>query len=81
VIAKGPGGGVMMYLADQSEPQELVIKNSAAGKTFIGPAGDAGGASDREIIAANGGEFVTEWVDPDSASRYGTMVYVRCPTK
>jgi hypothetical protein len=82
VVAKGPSGGVMMYLADQSEAQELIIKNSADGRTFLGPAAEpAGGPSDREIITANSAEFVTQWVDPDAAGRYGTMVYARCPAR
>ena len=36
VITKGPTGGVMMYLADQSEPQELVLKGAQGGKTYVG---------------------------------------------
>ena len=41
VISKGPTGGVMMYQADQSKPQELVVK-AGDGKTFIGPAERSG---------------------------------------
>ena len=81
VITKGPTGGVMMYLADQSEPQELVLKGAAGGKTYVGPPGDAGGSDDREVIDVDANSFTTNFVDPDNAHRYGTMVYVRCPTK
>ena len=42
VIAKGPGGGVMMHLADERQPSELRLKGSASGKNYIGPDGDAG---------------------------------------
>jgi len=27
------------------------------------------------------GSFTTNWVDPDSAARYGTSVYERCGQK
>ncbi len=81
VITRGPTGGVMMYLADQSELQELVLKGGPGGKTFVGPPGDAGGSDDREIIDVDPNSFTTIFVDPDNAHRYGTMVYVRCPTK
>jgi len=43
VITRGPGGGVMMYLADSAELQELQLKGSQNGKNYIGPPGDAGG--------------------------------------
>ena len=39
VITRGPGGGVMMYLADSAELQELQLKGSANGKNYIGPPG------------------------------------------
>ena len=78
VIAKGPGGGVMMHLPDQRQPSELRIKTLPDGKTFIGPAGDAGAGQDREVVAFDGRVLVTRYVDPELAGRYGTMVYVRC---
>jgi len=77
-IAKGPGGTVIMHLADQSEPQELKLKGLAGGKTFIGPEGEAGGTQDREIVSFDGKVLVLRWVDTEVASRYGTAVYVRC---
>jgi hypothetical protein len=77
-ITKGPGGGVVMHLADQSEPQELKLKGLAGGKTFIGPDGEAGGQEDREIVSFNGKVMVLRWVNSEIASRYGTAVYVRC---
>ena len=80
VIARGPGGGVMVHLADQKEPQELVIKGRGS-KNYLGPAGDAGGVDDREVTNLGPNGFTMIWVDPDNAHRYGTMVYVRCPSK
>jgi hypothetical protein len=78
VIAKGPNGGVMMYLADQPQLSELVLKAGADGKTYLGPPGDAGTADDRQVLDVGAGSFTTIWVDPDNAARYGTMVYERC---
>jgi hypothetical protein len=81
VIAKGPGGGVMMHLADDRQPSELRLKGSTEGKNYIGPDGDAGVAQDREIVSFDGRVLVTRYVDPDAANRYGNMVYVRCAPK
>jgi hypothetical protein len=78
VINKGPSGGVMMYLADQKELSELVLKGGPTGQTYLGPPGDAGTADDRIVTNVDPNSFTTVWVDPDNASRYGTMVYVRC---
>ncbi len=78
VIAAGPSGGVMMYLADSAQIQELVLKAGPDGKTFLGPAGPAGTPDDREVTNVDPNSFTTIWVDPDSAARYGTMVYERC---
>lgn len=77
-IARGPGGGVVMHLADQSQPQELQLKGLSGGKTFIGPEGEAGGDQDREVVSFDGRVLVLRWVSSEIASRYGTAVYVRC---
>jgi hypothetical protein len=77
-ITRGPNGGVMMYLADSADLQELQLKGSQSGKNYIGPPGDAGGAQDREIVSFDGRTMVLRWVDPEVAGRYGTGVYVRC---
>jgi hypothetical protein len=77
-IAKGPNGGVMMHLPNQRAAQELRLKGTPDGKTFIGPEGEAGGISDREILSFDGRVLVVRYVDPEAAGRYGTMVYVRC---
>jgi hypothetical protein len=78
VIARGPGGGVMMHLPDQRQPSELRLKANSTGKNFIGPDGDSGDGLDREILSFDGRILVTRYVDPDAANRYGNMVYVRC---
>jgi hypothetical protein len=77
-IQRGPNGGVLMHLADQSEPQELQLKGLAGGKTFIGPEGEAGGQQDREVISFDGKILVLRWVDSEIAARYGTAIYVKC---
>jgi hypothetical protein len=81
VISKGPTGGVMMYQPDQSKAQELVVK-AGDGGTYIGPADDpAGGQLDRRVVSFDGNVMVTQWIDPDVVTRYGTMVFVRCSAK
>ena len=72
MIAKGPGGGIMMHLADQREPSELRLKGSADGKNYIGLPGEpAGSPQDREIISFDGRVLITRFVDPDVARRFG----------
>ena len=78
LIGKGPTGGVIMHLADEATPQELRVKGSRSGKNYIGPAGPPGGPQDREIVSFDGRVLTTRFIDPDAATRYGTMVYVRC---
>jgi hypothetical protein len=78
VIGQGPTGGVMMYLADSSQLQELRLKGSASGKDYIGPAGETPGAQDREIVSFDGRVLLLKFVDPEVDGRYGTGVYVRC---
>lgn len=81
VIAKGPNGGLMMHLPDQSAPDELALKG-AEGHNYIGPPNDKpGGANDREVVQVSADSFTIHWVDPDTAQRYGTMVYERCRGK
>jgi hypothetical protein len=77
-IGAGSSGGVIMHLADQATPQELRVKGSSSGKNYIGPPGPPGGEQDREIISFDGRVLITRFVDKDAATRYQTMVYVRC---
>jgi hypothetical protein len=78
VIGQGPTGGVMMYLADSSQLQELRLKGSQSGKDYIGPAGDTPGMQDREIVSFDGRVLLLKFVDPEVDGRYGTGIYVRC---
>jgi hypothetical protein len=81
VIDRGPQGGVMMYLADSAQLQELQLKGSQSGKNYIGPPGPAAGMQDREIVSFDGRTLVLRWMDPEVAGRYGTGVYVRCASE
>jgi hypothetical protein len=81
VIGAGTHGGVIMHLADQATPQELDLKGGPGGKNYIGPAGPAGGDQDREVLSFDGRTMITRFIDKDAATRYGTMVYVRCAPK
>jgi len=78
VIARGPGGGILMHLADEKQPSELRLKASPDGKNYIGPDGPAGDPQDQEITTFDGRVLVTRYVDPDAAKRYGNMVRVKC---
>lgn len=80
VINAGPSGGFMMYLADDSQPSEVVSKQVGNGPIYIGlPDEPPGAQSDREVVRFDGQVLVLKWLDPEVAGRYGTMVYVRCP--
>lgn len=81
VIGQGTNGGVMMYLADSSQLQELRLKGSQSGKDYIGPAGDTPGMQDREIVSFDGRVLLLKFVDPEVDGRYGTGIYVRCAPK
>jgi hypothetical protein len=79
VINQGPSGGVMMYLADQSELQELRLKGGPNNRNFIGPAGEpAGGPQDREIVSFDGRVMVLRFTNSEIDGRYGIGIYVRC---
>ena len=78
VINRGPNGGVLMYLADSAQLQELNLKGSQSGKNYIGPPGPPGGLQDREIVSFDGRIIVLRWMNPEVATRYGAGVYVRC---
>jgi hypothetical protein len=78
VISRGSAGGVIMHLADKSQPEELRMKGGPGGKSYIGPSGQGGMPEDREIISFDGRVMVTRFIDPDAGTRYGSMVFVRC---
>ena len=78
VINRGANGGVMMYLADSAQLQELYLKGGPGGKNYVGPPGPAGGPQDREVVSFDGRAMVLRWMNPEVQTRYGTGVYVRC---
>jgi hypothetical protein len=78
VINRGPGGGIMMYLADSAQLQELFLKGSPGGRNFIGLPGPPGGPQDREVVSFDGRVMILRWTNPEVQNRYGTSVYVRC---
>lgn len=79
VISAGPSGGIMMHLADQKQPVELIVKGSPEGRDYIGRPGEPGSSPlDREIVSFDGRVLIARYVDPDAGTRYGNMVYVRC---
>ena len=79
VIGAGTSGGVIMHLADQSQPTELLLKGGPDGKNYVGPPDEpAGGQRDREIVSFDGRVLILRWMDQEVVGRYGTSVYVRC---
>jgi len=77
-IEGSPSGGVMMLGHDSPKVQDMTLKGSVEGKTYVGPVGDPSGADDREVVSFDGRVMILKWVDPEVAGRYGTMVLVRC---
>lgn len=78
VIAKGPGDGVMMHVADDPKLYELRLKAGAGGRTFLGFEAPAGDPQDRELLSVKPNELVMRFVDPDAHRRYGTFIFSRC---
>jgi hypothetical protein len=79
VINRSPSGGVLMLGHDSPKVEDMNIKGSAEGRTYIGPSPDPAGADDREVVNFDGRVLLLKWVDPEVAGRYGIMVLVRCP--
>lgn len=77
-IAKGPGDGVMMHVADDEKLHELTLKTSADRKTYLGFDAPPGHEQDREILSWSDSRIVMRYVDPDVHTRYGIFIYVRC---
>jgi hypothetical protein len=76
-IDRTPGGNIVMLGHDNPQPQEMVLKGSIEGKTYIGP-GPYPGIEDREVVSFDGKVLILKWVNPEVAGRYGIMVLARC---
>jgi len=77
-IEASTSGGVRMYGHDNPQLQDMALKGSVEGKTYVGPGSDPAGADDREVVSFDGRVLILKWVDPEVAGRYGNMVLVRC---
>jgi hypothetical protein len=77
-VTAGSGGGVMMYLADKTEPSEVFVKVGTDGQVFIGPRGAPAMAEDRQVISYENNVLITEWLDKAKRDHYGTMILVKC---
>jgi hypothetical protein len=78
LIDRSPGGNVLMLGHDNPQPQEMILKGSVEGKTYVGPGPSPAGADDREVVSFDGQVLILKWVDPEIADRYGIMVLARC---
>jgi len=70
--------GVAMLGHDSPAVQDMVVKATADGRTYIGPGPEPGAADDREVVSFDGRVLILKWVDPEVAGRYGTMLLTRC---
>ena len=68
----------MMHVADDPDEHELALKKGADGKTYLGFNAPPGDPADREVVELTPKLMVMKFVDPDTNTRYGTFVYVRC---
>jgi hypothetical protein len=80
LIDRSPAGDILMLGHDNPRPQEMMVKGSVEGKTYIGP-GPYPGVEDREVVSFNGQVLILKWVNPEVAGRYGIMVLARCGPK
>ena len=80
VIDRSPGGDILMLGHDNPKPQEMIVKGSIEGKTYVGP-GPYPGIEDREVVSFDGQLLILKWVNPEVAGRYGVMVLARCGGK
>jgi len=70
--------GVAMLGHDNPAVQDMIIKATADGRTYIGPTPQPGDSDDREVLSFDGRVLILKWIDPEVAGRYGTMLLVRC---
>ena len=77
LIDHSPRGNVLMLGHDSPQTQEMILKGSTEGKTYIGP-GPYPGIEDREVVSFDGKVLILKWVNPEVAGRYGIMVLARC---
>jgi hypothetical protein len=78
LIETSASGGVKMLGHDNPQMQDMNLKGSVQGKTYVGPGAEPAGMDDREIASFDGRVMILKWVDPEVAGRYGNMVLVRC---
>jgi hypothetical protein len=78
LIDHSADGNILMLGHDNPQPQEMILKGSVEGKTYIGPGPSPAGVDDREVVSFDGQVLTLKWVDPEIAGRYGIMVLARC---
>jgi hypothetical protein len=68
-IDRSPGGNILMLGHDNPQPQEMILKGSVEGKTYVGPGPSPAGADDREMVSFDGQVLILKWVGPEIAGR------------
>jgi hypothetical protein len=54
LIDRSPGGNISMLGHDNPQPQEMILKGSVEGKTYVGPGPSPAAADDREVVSFEG---------------------------
>jgi hypothetical protein len=70
LIDRSPGGNILMLGHDNPQTQEMILKGSTEGKTYIGP-GPYLSIEDREVVSFDGKVLILKWVNPEVAGRCG----------
>jgi hypothetical protein len=65
LIDRSPGGNILMFGHDNPQLQEMIVKGSSEGKTYIGP-GPYPGIEDREVVSFDGKVLILKWVNSGS---------------
>jgi hypothetical protein len=54
LIDRSPDGNIFMLGHDNPQPQEMILKGSVEGKTYVGPGPSPAAADDREVVSFEG---------------------------
>jgi hypothetical protein len=76
------GWGLASYHRDADRARTEKEAKAQCNRPYVIAKGPNGGLMmHREVVQVSADSFTIHWVDPDTAQRYGTMVYERCRGK
>lgn len=73
VIGRGKAGGAVMFEAFQGKPVEVVVRGRQ-----IGALVDPQDKTNKDVVSWSGRVLELRYREPEAATKYGTMVFVRC---